>query len=230
MKTCTKCGETKPHSDYHSKKSNKDGLNSACKSCNKSAAKSWYASNLDKAKKSRASYQSRNAEKCKQAQEAWRVVNIEKHKATKAAWKAANLEKEKEFQRLYKEKNADKIKQHKANYIAKNPDKVKESKAAWRSKNHDAIKVLGHNRRAKLRSSGGRLSKDIEIKLLEMQRGMCACCRLPLDNDYHIDHIIPLALGGTNTDDNVQLLRAKCNMQKGAKHPIDFMQERGYLL
>jgi 5-methylcytosine-specific restriction endonuclease McrA len=45
-----------------------------------------------------------------------------------------------------------------------------------------------------------------------------------------MDHIIPLALGGTNTDDNIQLLRAKCNKQKGAKHPIDFMQQRGFLL
>jgi 5-methylcytosine-specific restriction endonuclease McrA len=45
-----------------------------------------------------------------------------------------------------------------------------------------------------------------------------------------MDHIIPLALGGANTDDNIQLLRATCNLQKHTKHPIDFMQQRGYLL
>jgi len=36
--------------------------------------------------------------------------------------------------------------------------------------------------------------------------------------------------GGSNTDDNMQLLRKLCNLQKHAKHPVDFMQERGFLL
>lgn len=36
--------------------------------------------------------------------------------------------------------------------------------------------------------------------------------------------------GGTNTDDNIQLLNAKCNVSKGAKHPIEFMQKQGFLL
>lgn len=45
-----------------------------------------------------------------------------------------------------------------------------------------------------------------------------------------MDHIVPLALGGSNTDGNIQLLRATCNQQKHAKHPVVFMQERGFLL
>jgi len=28
----------------------------------------------------------------------------------------------------------------------------------------------------------------------------------------------------------MQLLNAICNLQKHAKHPVDFMQERGFLL
>lgn len=45
-----------------------------------------------------------------------------------------------------------------------------------------------------------------------------------------MDHIMPLALGGTNTDDNIQLLCPTCNRSKHAKHPVDFMQQRGFLL
>jgi len=52
----------------------------------------------------------------------------------------------------------------------------------------------------------------------------------PLGDDFHMDHIMPIALGGSNTDDNMQLLRKECNLQKQAKHPIDFMQSRGLLL
>jgi len=41
---------------------------------------------------------------------------------------------------------------------------------------------------------------------------------------------MPLALGGANADDNIQLLRSTCNQQKHAKHPVDFMQQKGFLL
>jgi len=34
---------------------------------------------------------------------------------------------------------------------------------------------------------------------------------------YEVDHIIPLAKGGTNTVDNYQLLCRACNIRKGVK-------------
>lgn len=59
----------------------------------------------------------------------------------------------------------------------------------------------------------------------------CACCRRNLgESGYHIDHVVPLALGGMHDDSNLQLLCPSCNMSKHAKHPIDFMQSRGFLL
>lgn len=116
-----------------------------------------------------------------------------------------------------------------ARYAA-NREKRKASCAAYYAANPETFRALKHNRRARKLAVGGKLSKDIEIKLFALQRGKCACCKRPLGDDYHLDHIMPLALGGTNTDDNIQLLRQRCNNQKHAKHPIDFMQQRGFLL
>ena len=79
-------------------------------------------------------------------------------------------------------------------------------------------------------SVGGVLTLGLSLRLFQLQKGKCACCKKPLGSNYHMDHIMPLALGGTNTNDNIQLLRARCNLQKQAKHPVDFMQQRGYLL
>lgn len=86
------------------------------------------------------------------------------------------------------------------------------------------------NKRAKIRENGGRLSPGLAKTLFSLQKGKCACCGLPLGNDFHLDHIIPSALGGANEDWNIQLLRRKCNMSKGAKHPLVFMQGKGFLL
>ena len=45
-----------------------------------------------------------------------------------------------------------------------------------------------------------------------------------------IDHIVPLAKGGSDGPENIQLLCAHCNRRKSAKDPIVFMQENGFLL
>lgn len=42
--------------------------------------------------------------------------------------------------------------------------------------------------------------------------------------------IVPLAKGGSDGPENIQLLCAPCNRRKSAKDPIVFMQENGFLL
>lgn len=131
---------------------------------------------------------------------AWLSANAEKKKASRAAWQAAHL------------------------------DIAREHTAAWAKANPEALRIKEQNRRALKSASGGVLSKGLAEKLFKLQRGKCPCCAKPLGDDYHLDHKTPLALGGTNTDDNMQLLTATCNLQKGSK-PLDaFMQSRGFLL
>ena len=40
--------------------------------------------------------------------------------------------------------------------------------------------------------------------------------------DYHPDHVMPLALGGSNDAANIVASCPSCNMSKGAKHPIEW--------
>ena len=42
----------------------------------------------------------------------------------------------------------------------------------------------------------------------------CACCGLPLDASYEVDHITPLSEGGTNEKSNLQALRSECHKLK----------------
>ncbi|SEL31519.1 HNH endonuclease [Paenibacillus sp. OK003] len=54
-------------------------------------------------------------------------------------------------------------------------------------------------------------------------KGRCQECGkdvtglLNLENTFHIDHIVPLTMGGTNDPTNFQLLCDSCNLSKGAK-------------
>lgn len=151
-------------------------------------------------------------------------------KIASAAYRAANSDKEKARHAKWYAENRDKVKASAAKWRSVNPDKVKEQNAKWHAENPEARRIHEHNRRARKIEAGGSLSAGLADRLFDLQRGKCACCGKPLGKTYHMDHIMPLSLGGTNDGDNIQLLRAKCNLQKNAKHPIDFMQSRGYLL
>lgn len=97
-------------------------------------------------------------------------------------------------------------------YRAENPERVRE----WSQKR-----------------SAGRLQRlpwGTTQKLGRLQKWKCAICSRSVKASYHIDHVMPLALGGKHEPANLQLLCPSCNVRKSAKHPVDFMRERGFLL
>lgn len=140
---------------------------------------------------------------------------------------AARLKKQDRRGRI-RNKAEDKIRAKK--WRENNKDKTKAQKVARKKKHPEQNRITLQNRRARKKAAGGRLSKAISEKLFKLQKGKCACCKLPLGDDFHLDHIMPLALGGANTDENIQLLRSVCNLKKNAQHPIDYMQGKGFLL
>lgn len=147
-----------------------------------------------------------------------------------ANWREKNIEKVKIKRSKYYLENLDKEKCDAKAWRIENPLRVKEAEKKWRTNHMEAKRLIQHNRNARIKSNGGILSKGLTEKLLKLQKGKCACCGNLLGDDYHLDHRMPIFLGGLNEDSNIQLLRAICNQQKGAKHPINFMQSKGFLL
>lgn len=179
--------------------------------------------------KSSANYQKNKAARLERAAE-YRKTNKEKIKESRALFYEKNKARVNAACKDYYERNSEKVQKKVSEYRAKHPEKIAELKAKWIEANLEQINLYSRNRRALKRNAGGKLSKDIVAKLLRLQRGLCACCKQPLGPNYHVDHIMPLVLGGSNTDSNVQLLRAKCNQRKNKAHPIDYMRSKGYLL
>lgn len=97
----------------------------------------------------------------------------------------------------------------------------------YRKANPEKVREFSHRRSGR---KIGRLPRGTVQRIGEAQRWRCAACGGGIKKAFHVDHIIALAAGGQHEPLNIQLLCPRCNVRKSAKHPIDFMQERGYLL
>jgi 5-methylcytosine-specific restriction endonuclease McrA len=110
----------------------------------------------------------------------------------------------------------------------RNAHKKREWSRRWLAANKEWVRERA-DRRTKLKG-GKRLPRGTVKRLLEAQRNKCPICRKPLRGKYHIDHVVPLARGGQHEALNIQILCPTCNVRKSAKDPIQYMQERGFLL
>lgn len=83
-----------------------------------------------------------------------------------------------------------------------------------------------HSRRArKLGASGSCSPEDVRTKLTA-QGGLCFYCTRPMDGVYHIEHMTPLARGGTNGPENICCACPECNLQKNDKTAAEFLAAR----
>ena len=163
----------------------------------------------------------------------------EKERAKKHEWYLANKGKTKARDILYREEhrdyykkwcieNKDKVKKIHAKWRKNNPDKIKENGTRWRKNNPEKSNISWTNYHARKLGNGGILPVDIHKTLRISQNNKCAICKKSiLTSEYHLDHIIPLVLGGRNEEGNVQLTCPICNLKKGSKNPIQHKRQNG---
>lgn len=189
-----------------------------------------YAANKEAVKARVAKHRAANRDKANARNAAYYAAKSEAKRAERAIWRAGADVRAKAYDAARYTANAKVSNAKSTAWRMANLERSKLSNKVWWAANTERSAIYQNNRRARKLASGGLLSKDLRAKLFALQKGKCPCCRENLGARYHLDHIMPLALGGSNTDDNMQLLRQRCNNQKQAKPPIEFMQSRGFLL
>lgn len=88
VKTCTKCGESKPRSEFYASTETRDGLRNPCKACRLRQRSQYVA--RDDVRAARREYRQANAEAIADAGRRWRIANPERQAARTAEWKRAN--------------------------------------------------------------------------------------------------------------------------------------------
>lgn len=176
--------------------------------------------------------QKRANEKAKREGYKWQKANPDKMKAGKKRYRSKPEKKalEKATRKKWYQANTEIEKRKVAEYSKKNAEKVAKKNKEWRRRNMPKVLAWNRNRKARLKNLEGRHTKADIGKLFNNQKGKCIVCFKSLLDGYHVDHIQPMARGGSNWPSNLQLLCPPCNLDKRARDPIEFMQSRGFLI
>lgn len=173
-KTCSKCKEEKPFSDFNKGK-DKYGLHIWCRDCYRAWAAEYYKKNKETISKKHHEYCLRNHDTVKNRQkdyyynrggkekaQEYRMTHREQQRKREQEWRDSNREYYRKKQKEYYHKNKDKAKIWRDKYKTSHKEQIKESSKKYREENKDRIN----------QSRIDRLHNDPVYKMKEQTRNM----------------------------------------------------------
>jgi 5-methylcytosine-specific restriction endonuclease McrA len=162
--------------------------------------------------------------KCNQTSTArWQKENKVNAAAASKKWRDGNKDAAKQSYEKWLSENPE----YHSDWKRKNKDKVCASASKYRKNHYEKVLATNRNRRAKLQKAEGRHTAQDVAEILASQDALCVYCGADIAEEYHVDHIMPLALGGSNWPRNLQCLCPPCNVSKQAIHPEEFLKRIG---
>ena len=198
MRTCTKCGETKPLSDFNKSVKGKDGYRERCRTCQNEENRAYKQRNVEKVAAARKEYKQRNAEKVAAANKEYKQRN----KDRLAVARKADYEKNKE-----------RVLQQSREWYEANKDRRNERGKQWTAANRGRVSYLA--RQYQLRRTKA-VPPWVDWGKIDAIYAEARMLRAQGVN-VHVDHIMPLrgkTSCGLHWHGNLQLLPASENLRK----------------
>lgn len=207
-KTCSKCNETKPVTEFHRRTGSKDGLVNRCKSCASEHGKKWYCA---------------NREHDLESGRVWYELNRERRSQTIKMWGDKNKTRRSDSGKQHYQANKTQIHERMKLYrrTRRTVDFVYAALMLARRTIQGSLRRKGFTKRSKTADLLGCDWATFELHLSsKFADGMSWANR----SEWHIDHVTPLATA-QNIEDverlchytNLQPLWAADNLRKGAK-------------
>lgn len=193
-KVCSRCNGLCELSNFPRNAASPDGRYSICKPCTRE---------IKAAYRKRPEVREREKERLR--------LSYAARKATLAVSRRARYEANKETELARNKAWAD-----------RNRERQRELSRRWAKENPLRSRALVAKRRAIKNAAPGTYTQADVLAMLERQACKCAACAAGLEGGFHVDHVIPLARGGSNWPSNLQLLCAPCNWSKGDKLPDEW--------
>lgn len=150
---------------------------------------------------------------CKKADTKKRYQNnLEKERERSRRKRISNPDYYKEYYQEHKEK----WRVYRQNWKEAHPEQAAQAISEWKKANREKVATYTRNRRAKVAGiSGEHVTPEQIEELYGESDGVCPACSK--NTKLTVDHIVPIARGGSNSIDNLQLICGRCNSSKGTK-------------
>ena len=214
---CRKCGNYYPATDdYFSRtKKGENSFRAICKLCRAIITHYYYESNRVKIIEKHRLYATTHPEQIVETLRRYR----ENHRDRWAEYVRLHRAAVAETKHRYYKANIEKYREWSRRYYIDHPEKDR----LYAIANPEKRRVLVRNRRARKRGNGGSFTAADILLIFQSQNGKCWWCGKKFKGkEYHIDHRIPLARGGSNAAENIVLTCPACNLRKQAKLPQEF--------
>lgn len=192
FKPCTQCGDLLPNTpEYFYRRGNK--LRDDCKACRQQYDRTRYENKRTEIIDRVKTYIRAHPDKHRE----WGRINAKRHPEN-------SLKRGRKYETIHRERRRQ---QERDRYKVNINERRR-------------IAVKSRNRRARHSQADGSYNIEDVQKQFKRQDGLCFWCSIPLFNEYHIDHVIPLSKGGTNWPHNIVVSCVHCNVTKGDRIPF----------
>lgn len=205
VKTCKKCNDELPESDFNVCKANPDGLQRWCRKCMKESKHQWDKDNAEHRREYKLEYN---------------TSHRDEGRAYSKQYRQDHLEKCREYDRkhwiLIKDKKTEYNKIHHRISYALNREKIIKKVMAYAKDNPDKRRVYAARNKHKRRFMEENSVRDFTAEQwIEAKRHFGFCCaycgrKLKLQQD----HLVPVTKGGPYTKTNILPACGVCNDSK----------------
>lgn len=197
VKRCTRCHIEKPVNAFYAN-GYEGRIHGKCKECDKAIRKGYYDANPEK-------YRA-------QARE-YGQIHAEENHARRRRWGGANRQYCLQYNREYNTAHREEKRQ---GYRARRMNMSPDDRKAFYAR---------HNFTRRARQIGAPRTETIDRQaIIERDKWTCYLCgQICTHQNVTLDHVIPLARGGSHTTDNLCVACSPCNTKKGVKMLGEFL-------
>jgi hypothetical protein len=225
-KRCTKCGKTKPLTEFYRDSHKASGIRSYCKECGRKYKHDYYQKNREKEIEYTGKYRKEYDLTHTGHRKEYNSEYYQKHSDRWYEDYWSNPWNKRDYAREYRRSKKGKL--YYVGYYLTHKENILEYQKKYRKTQSGKFAhiLAQQKRRAIKKKVKSTLTTAQWGKILEQQGNRCTIChkKFTSKNPPTQDHIIPLLLGGPHTAENIQAVHQSCNSKKYAKLDPRFIQ------
>lgn len=146
--------------------------------------------------------------------------DLDRRRAYGREWMKRNPEKAREAMRRWRARHPEEHRLARDGYDATHPQSASARRERYRQAHPEVRRVITQLRRARTAGAGGKFSAREWAELVARYDGKCAYCGA--SGPLQPDHRVPLALGGSNSIENILPACGRCNRRKHLMREAEF--------